>query len=174
MLGVSYLSNGQFDEAENILKEVTDFSQRFGTEIIGTLAQASLGVIAVAKGRLGRGIRMLEDGQGIFLKNQRRCFLAQYECILGKVNLQTVERVRPISLSIVTKEMGFLAKNLPFASKRAEDHFHRAIEVARRSGLGAFWARPISTSVSFTKPKGRRTKRKRVSRRPSVYLRNVS
>jgi len=134
LLGTSYVSNGQFEEAENILKEVVDFSQRFGTEIIGTLAQASLGVVALAKGRLSRGIGMLENGRRVLLKNQRRWFSAQYECILGRVYLQIVERARPISLSIMAKEMAFLAKDLPFASKRAEDHLHAAMEIAQEIG----------------------------------------
>lgn len=160
MLGVSYLSNGEFDVAENILKEVTDFSQRFGTEIIGTLAQAGLGAIAVAKGRLSWGIRMLEDGQGIFLKSQRRCFFAQYECILGKVYLQTVERARPITLSIMAKEMRFLAKDLPFASKKAEDHFHRAIEVAREIGARSVLGQAYLDLGFLHQTKGKRDKAK--------------
>ena len=40
----------------------------------------------------------------------------------------------PISLSIMAKEMAFLAKDLPFASKRAEDHLHAAMEIAQEIG----------------------------------------
>jgi tetratricopeptide (TPR) repeat protein len=35
----------------------------------------------------------------------------------------------------MAKNIGFLVKNVPFASKKAEDHFNKAIEVAK--GIGA-------------------------------------
>jgi len=34
----------------------------------------------------------------------------------------------------MARNIGFLAKNLPFASKKAEDHFNKSIEVAREIG----------------------------------------
>jgi tetratricopeptide (TPR) repeat protein len=34
----------------------------------------------------------------------------------------------------MTRNIGFLVKNVPFASKRAEDHFNKAIEVAKETG----------------------------------------
>jgi tetratricopeptide (TPR) repeat protein len=34
----------------------------------------------------------------------------------------------------MAKNVGFLIKNVPFASKRAEEHFNRAIEVAKEIG----------------------------------------
>ena len=37
-------------------------------------------------------------------------------------------------MSIVLKNLGFLAKNVPFASKKAENYFNRAIESAKQSG----------------------------------------
>ncbi len=36
----------------------------------------------------------------------------------------------PISLSKIFKNIGFLVKNVPFASKKAEGHFKKVIEVA--------------------------------------------
>jgi tetratricopeptide (TPR) repeat protein len=34
----------------------------------------------------------------------------------------------------MAKNIGFLVKNVPFASKKAEEHFNRAIEVAKEIG----------------------------------------
>ncbi len=34
----------------------------------------------------------------------------------------------------MAKNIGFLIKNVPFASKKAEEHFNRAIEVAKEIG----------------------------------------
>ena len=59
---------------------------------------------------------------------------ARSEYVLGKVYSQIVEGSGPISLSTMAKNIGFLIKNVPFASKKAEDHFNRAIEVAKEIG----------------------------------------
>jgi tetratricopeptide (TPR) repeat protein len=56
------------------------------------------------------------------------------EYVLAKVYCQIVEGSGPISLSTMAKNMGFLIKNVPFASKKAEEHFNRAIEVAKEIG----------------------------------------
>ena len=40
----------------------------------------------------------------------------------------------PISLSKVFRNIGFLVKNVPFASKKAEGHFKKVIEVAEEMG----------------------------------------
>ena len=37
-------------------------------------------------------------------------------------------------LSIMAKNIGFLMKNVPFASKKAVEHFNRAIEVSKKIG----------------------------------------
>ena len=42
-----------------------------------------------------------------------------------------------ISVSEVFKNIGFIAKNVPFASKKAEGHFKKVIEVAEEMGAKA-------------------------------------
>ena len=59
---------------------------------------------------------------------------ARFDLVLGKVYSQIVEGSGPISLSTMAKNIGFLIKNVPFASKKAEEHFNRAIEVAKEIG----------------------------------------
>ena len=60
------------------------------------------------------------------------------ENILAKVFSQIAERAEPINLSKIAKNIGFLVKNVPFASKKAEKHFKKVIEVAEKMG-----AKPI-------------------------------
>jgi len=43
-------------------------------------------------------------------------------------------------MSIILKNAGFLAKNVPFASKKAEGYFNKAAESAKRSGAKGFQA----------------------------------
>ncbi len=56
------------------------------------------------------------------------------EYILGKVYSQIVEGAGPIRLSTIAKNIGFIVQNVPFAGRRAEAHFTRAIEVGKEIG----------------------------------------
>jgi tetratricopeptide (TPR) repeat protein len=56
------------------------------------------------------------------------------EYVLGKVYSQIAEGGGPIRLSTMARNIGFLIQNVPFASKKAEEHFNRAIQVAREIG----------------------------------------
>ncbi len=134
MLGFSLLSSGRFQEAGETLQEVENFTERFGVEWIGTPARVFLGVVSIAKGDLSQGMKRLEEGRRIWVKKQRRWCYAQCEYILGKVYRQIVEGAAPISFPKMAKNIGFLAKSVPSARRKAEDHFNKAIEVAREIG----------------------------------------
>jgi class 3 adenylate cyclase/tetratricopeptide (TPR) repeat protein len=133
-LGSSYLLSNQLDKAETALEEAMAYSQKFGVGWIGTQACIYMGVLLIAKGQMSQGLKLLEEGQRDCLENQVRTLYARSEYVLGKVYSQIVEGSGPISLSTMAKNIGFLIKNVPFASKKAEDHFNRAIEVAKEIG----------------------------------------
>ena len=77
---------------------------------------------------------MIEEGLQSMVNNDRKYFYSMGEYILGKVFFNIAERAEPVSLSTMAKNIGFLIKNVPFASKKAEDHFNKAIEVAKEIG----------------------------------------
>jgi tetratricopeptide (TPR) repeat protein len=133
-LGSSYLLSNQLDKAETALEEAMAYSQKFGVGWIGTQACIYMGVLLIGKGQMSQGLKLLEEGQRDCLENQVRTLYARSEYVLGKVYSQIVEGSGPISLSTMAKNIGFLIKNVPFASKKAEEHFNRAIEVAKEIG----------------------------------------
>lgn len=53
--------------------------------------------------------------------------------MFGKVYSQIAAGPTP-TFSLITKNIGFLAKNVPFAGKKAEEHFAKAIKMARELG----------------------------------------
>ena len=59
------------------------------------------------------------------------------EYILGEVNSQIATGPKP-SLSIMAKNIGFLVKNVPFATKKAEKHFNKAIELLKEIGAKGY------------------------------------
>jgi len=134
LLGYSYFFTNQLDKAETALEEVMTYSQKFGAGVIGTMASILMGVLLIAKGRMSQGLELLAEGQRACLENQRRALYAGSEYTLAKVYSQIVEGSEPISLLTMAKNIGFLIKNIPFASKKAEEHFKRAIEVAKEIG----------------------------------------
>ncbi len=76
---------------------------------------------------------LLKKAQETLFRNQRRVHYALSEYILGEVNSQIATGPKP-SLSIMAKNIGFLIKNVPFATKRAEKHFNKAIELLKENG----------------------------------------
>jgi tetratricopeptide (TPR) repeat protein len=133
-LGGSYLFTNQLDKAETTLEEVLTYSKKYGAGATGTFACIFMGALLIAKGQMSQGLKLLEEGQREFLENQRRPLYAFSEYVLGKVYSQIAEGSGPISLSKMARNIGFLVKNVPFASKKAEEHFNRAIEVAKEIG----------------------------------------
>ena len=124
LLGGSLVFMGQFQEAEDVLKEVLAYSEKLGAEILGTPASLYHGLFTIAKGDMSQGLEMVEEAVGTCLENERRGFYALSQYILGRVYLQIVEGAPPVSLP-------------DFATKKAEDHFNRAIEVAKEIGAKA-------------------------------------
>lgn len=131
MLCYSYISNGQFQEAKGAIHEILNFNENFGVEIIGTPARALLGLILIAEGSLSRGMQMVEDVRKTFLEKERRCLYALSEYTLGKIYLNILERMEPISFTTIVKNIGFLIKLVPSVARKAKYHFEKSIEVSK-------------------------------------------
>jgi class 3 adenylate cyclase/tetratricopeptide (TPR) repeat protein len=133
-LGMSYLQNEQIKEAEEALREVLSYSQEFGVGVLEHLAYAYLGVVSIAKGQLSRGLEMIEEAINVSNQNGRISISALLEYTLGKAYLELVDRTEPISFSLMVKDIGFLMESSTSTSENAEQHFHKAIEIAKEIG----------------------------------------
>jgi tetratricopeptide (TPR) repeat protein len=129
-LGMGYVLNGNIKYGEDVLEEVVEFSQQYGTEVIGTVAQTFLGLCAVSNGRLNRGIKMMEAGAKPYLENGSKWRFALNEHILGKVYFQMTDKDARISPAALAKNIGFLLTNMPVVHRKIEQHFSKAIELA--------------------------------------------
>ena len=134
LLGMCHTLTGRLKEAEDILSEVLEYSNKFDTESIGTPALAMLGGVLLLKGKLKSGLKMVEDAQRRFLKNERKFSYIMTEFVLGTFYLQIVLRNGEFSLPVKIKNIAFLVKHIPLSSKKAETHFNRAIETAKQIG----------------------------------------
>jgi class 3 adenylate cyclase/tetratricopeptide (TPR) repeat protein len=134
ILGGAYLMSGRLTEAEEVLQEIMDFHNKFDIGIIANLARIFLGAVKLAKGDMNQGLRMIEEGRRVSLENHIKSQYIISEYILGKVYLQMVQGEGTKSASVLAKNVGFMVKNVPFASKKAENHLTLAIEVAEEIG----------------------------------------
>ncbi len=139
-LGYAYVSDGQFEKAEKVIKEVYAFSRNSGVETIGTAAHGLLGMVMTGMGNLSGGIRRLEDVRKIFSDKKRRCLYAASENTLGRVYLQVAHGNKRRDISLILRNLKFLSTNLFVASKKAEIHFNRAVETARVIGAKSILA----------------------------------
>ena len=84
------------------------------------------------------GLNLIEQVRQSLLNDNLVFFSNLAELALGKVYLQMVEKSLSMSLSKVSKNLGFLIKTLPFAGRKAEAHLLRAVENAKKYGSKSF------------------------------------
>jgi len=161
MLGYTYVSNRQFDKAEEVLKEVQRFSEKFGAEIIGTAAHGLLGMVLTGTGHLSQGVERLEDVQKTFSEKNRRCLYAASENTLGRVYFEIAHGTAPKDLWMIARNLVFLAKTVPFASKWAEGYFTRAAKAAKDIGAKSILAQSYLNLGLLYKAKDKKDKAKR-------------
>ena len=110
------------------------FSRDFGSEILGTSAKGFHAVYLLAKGNLDEGIRVSDEVMQVYYQNGSMYRIATAHLMQGRVYLRLIQRAGPKSFTFLFRNIGFLLKNIPFARKKAEDHFNKSIEVAKEIG----------------------------------------
>ena len=98
-----------------------------------SLAQMFLSAILIAKGQMKQGFKKFEETQAVLLKSHQKLIYAMSEFVLGLVYTQFITGPSP-GLSTLAKNFGFIIKNAPFAEKKAEEHFNKAIALFREMG----------------------------------------
>jgi class 3 adenylate cyclase/tetratricopeptide (TPR) repeat protein len=134
-LVLAYIMNDQITEAEKAIDSVVAFCQESGAWVTGAPAQAFSGAILIAKGEMGIGLKQLENGKQILTASGNIFYSLMCEYILASVFAQIAGRADPINLAQIAKNIGFLVKNVPFASKKAEGLFKNVIAAADKMGI---------------------------------------
>ena len=157
-IGICYMLNGQFQEAKDVLQQVINYSEQFGVESLGTMSKMYLGAVSMAEGHMEQGLKIIEEAQRSLLENGEKVAYMMSDLLLGKIYLQMVEKAAPAKLATVMKNIGFLAKNVPFAARKAESHYNKAIEVSRKIGARGFMSQAYLDLGLLHKVKGRNDK----------------
>jgi len=137
-LGVCCVLNDQMEEGEEIFNQISSYGHNFGCEIFDSWTVLCRGAVLIQKGDMLKGLKSIEKNYSISKETKWGYAIALSEFVLGNLYYQIACGEKP-SMSIVVKNIGFLAKNVPFASKKAENYFKKAIETAQRfqaKGIG--------------------------------------
>ena len=132
-VGFASLFAGDFAKVEEVLKPLVDFCEKGGCHVALPWALILLGSALIAQGQMNEGMKVLEEAKEMIHENKKRVCEPYYEYTLGKVFSLISSGPKP-SFSIMRKNIRFLAKNVPFASRKAVEHFSRAIEMSRLIG----------------------------------------
>lgn len=81
---------------------------------------------------MAEGLKTLQRLQGDYLSNKRLNTYAVGEHMLGKIYSQLTLGSQ-VKFSVM-KNLGFLLKNMPFARRKAQEHFKRSIKVSEELG----------------------------------------
>jgi class 3 adenylate cyclase/tetratricopeptide (TPR) repeat protein len=156
MLGFSYVSVGKFHEAESVFDDVIKFTEEFGYELMGSAAQALMGIVMITKGDVAKGINIVESLIQQHLENGSRWRYAVINQMLGRVYSQIAQGGgREKGFSFLLKNIGFLIKTVPFATKKAEGYLHTAIDAAKEMGAKSVLGQAYLDLGKLHKAKGR-------------------
>ncbi|MGA2400448.1 MAG: hypothetical protein ABSG91_01940, partial [Syntrophobacteraceae bacterium] len=140
--GMFLVYTREFREAELCLNQVIAYTQREGTEYLGTTACIFLGAALAAQGNLSRGIRLVETASEELLKTQRSIFYSLAQFVLGSIYLQILLKSPGKNLSNLLKNIPFLMKNVFSIRRKAEKHLSMAIESSEKAGARGFLGQP--------------------------------
>jgi class 3 adenylate cyclase/tetratricopeptide (TPR) repeat protein len=134
LLGLSYVSYGKMNDAENVLKEVIEYSEDHGIEIWGSTAKSIHAMILLIKGSLSKGINFWKSELQSYLERGLKYRYAHAQYTLGNVYFQILRKTGPKSFSVFVKNIPFFMKNAISAARKSEFHLSKAIEAANKIG----------------------------------------
>jgi class 3 adenylate cyclase/tetratricopeptide (TPR) repeat protein len=134
ILGGSYFSVGNMEEAEKHLVEVHKYCEEHGAGGMGSFSRIALSGVFLVKGELGRGVRMGEELIGWFEENENKFRLAYHLCRIGNIYLKMAQRQGSTEISFLVRNFRFLMRNILVAGRKAEESLRKSVEVSRQIG----------------------------------------
>jgi len=140
-VGICNFLNNQLKESEEAFSDVISYMRNCGCEIFGAAVLPLFGIILIKKGEMSSGLKMIEDILSSCIEKKWGYGIALSEYVLGNLYFQIAYGEKPGKLLMI-RNIGFLAKNVPFASKKAEEFLSKSAESGKRFGAKAIqgWA----------------------------------
>lgn len=148
----------QAREAELLSREVIDFARERGTEWFASGVKPVLAVTLILQGRMTEGLEILHRAAEAYFETGERFWHAVTEQVLGILFLQIVLGQGDLTVPTIIKNVGFLIKNVPYAARKAEAHFSKAIEIAQEIGANGVLGQSYLNLGRLHKAKKRKDK----------------
>jgi tetratricopeptide (TPR) repeat protein len=151
-----FIQSEQYQEADEILREIIPFCQNLGMDYIVLWAQALYGAVLMAEGQFSRGMKMMAEGNRVFTESGRFVSLYFLEFALAEVYFQMATHRRRLGFWTICKNLGFILKEVPFARRKAETYLRKIIQVGQEIGAGGFMQRHAAHNLELLlgRPKG--------------------
>jgi class 3 adenylate cyclase/tetratricopeptide (TPR) repeat protein len=133
-LALTYGQARQARRAEDLSSEVIVFAMKHGTEWYSSVVRPVLGIALILQGHMKEGLGLIHQAEQAYLETGQSYYYAVMKQVLGSLYLQIGLGEGDLSLPTVINNLGFLIKNVPFASRKAETHFNEAIRLAEEIG----------------------------------------
>jgi tetratricopeptide (TPR) repeat protein len=125
-----------FARVEEVSKTSVEFCEKGGSHVFLPWAYVFLGPALFARGRMSEGMKIMEEANKMIHEHKKRVLEPYYEFTLGRVFSLIATGPKP-SFSVMAKNIRFLAKNVPFASRKTVEHLSRAIELSKSIGANS-------------------------------------
>jgi tetratricopeptide (TPR) repeat protein len=113
------------------------------------------GIMLLTKGKLTKGIKVLDEVSEAFLKNGSMWNYITTERILSTIYLQVVLGEGPKRLPFLAKNIAFFIKSVPRAPEKADYHLQKVIETAKEIGAKSILGQAYLDLGLLHKAKGR-------------------
>ncbi|MCX5892317.1 MAG: AAA family ATPase [Deltaproteobacteria bacterium] len=138
VLATFFTQAEQFQQADEILREIIPFCRRLGMDYIVDLAQPLHGAVLIANGQFSRGLNMIEAGGRVLADKGRLLACYFLEFTLAEIYFQMATRPRRLGFRAIIKNLGFILKEVPFARRKAEACLSKFIQDGKEIGAGGF------------------------------------
>ena len=157
-MAMSFLQNGQVNESEEAFEEVIAFCDRQGFEAIGTPAKFYLGFIQILNGQMSKGMKTVETILQRWIDMDRKPSICMAYLSLGKLYAQIASGTGSVSIKTMLKNVGFIIKNVPNATKKSEEYLLKAVESAGIINAAGMQAQALFELGMLYKQKGNKEK----------------
>ncbi len=151
----AHIAHGEYHGLQETLERIISFSEERGAEYSGTPGKFLLGAVQVAHGQLGKGMKVIEEIAESWQQSGNKLRYTVSQLVLGRTYALLAQGTGKKKLSMILKNVGFLATKAPFADRKAVQHLTAAIETAREMGAKDLLGRTALTLGLLHKAKGR-------------------
>lgn len=132
LVGISFFMLGDLIKAEEALTKVAAYIEACGCETMSSATYPILGAIMVSKGKMSEGLDMIMKTYRTDQEKNWGFGIATGEYTLAILYSQIAQGKEKPTLTVLMKNFSFVMKNVPFALKKAETYFQKAIETSKK------------------------------------------